>query len=194
MQKLKFSTTINAPREKVWATLWNDSSYRVWTSAFMEGSYAKTDNWKEGTKVLFLDPKGSGMVSMIAKNIPNEFMSFKHLGEVKEGVEDTTSEKVKGWSGAMENYTLKEENGKTTLSIEMDITEEFKEMFEKMWPNALQKVKELAEAKNKAITIESIVKAPVEKVWKTWTDPKDIIQCARHRMIGMHPTQKMMSK
>lgn len=63
MEKLHFSTNINAPREKVWDTLWNDNSYRKWTSAFMEGSYAETDNWKEGSKVLFLSPGGDGMGS-----------------------------------------------------------------------------------------------------------------------------------
>jgi hypothetical protein len=111
----------------------------------MEGSYAKTDNWKEGTKVLFLDPKGSGMVSMVASNKPNQFMSFKHLGEVKEGIEDTTSEKVQQWNGATENYTLDEAGGKTTLTVDMDITEEYKDYFVKVWPHALDKVKELAE-------------------------------------------------
>jgi hypothetical protein len=145
MEKISFSTNINAPKEKVWSTLWNDSSYRQWTSAFMEGSYAKTDNWKEGTKVLFLDPKGSGMVSMVASNKPNQFMSFKHLGEVKEGIEDTTSEKVQQWNGATENYTLDEAGGKTTLTVDMDITEEYKDYFVKVWPHALDKVKELAE-------------------------------------------------
>ena len=145
MEKLKFSTRINASKERVWNVLWSDASYRAWTSAFAEGSYAKTDNWKEGTKVLFLDPKGSGMVSRVAKNKPNEYMSFEHLGEVKDGVEDTTSDRVKAWSGSKEDYTLKEEDGKTTLTIEMDITDEFKDMFEKIWPKALTKVKELSE-------------------------------------------------
>ncbi|MEO8172944.1 MAG: SRPBCC domain-containing protein [Sediminibacterium sp.] len=28
------------------------------------------------------------------------------------------------------------------------------------------------------ITVESIINAPVEKVWKNWTDPKDIVQWA----------------
>lgn len=145
MEKLQFTARINAPKEKVWNALWEDASYRAWTSAFMEGSYAKTDNWKEGTKVLFLDPKGSGMVSMVAANKPNEFMSFKHLGEVKEGVEDTTNEKVKGWAGAFENYTLKDAGGKTDLTVEIDITDDFKEYFQNTWPKALEKLKEIAE-------------------------------------------------
>ncbi len=72
-------------------------------------------------------------------------MSFKHLGELKQGVEDTNSDKVKSWSGAMENYTLKEENGKTILLVEMDSTDDFSDYFEKTWPKALEKLKALAE-------------------------------------------------
>lgn len=145
MEKLNFSTSINAPKEKVWEVLWDDASYRKWTSAFTEGSYAVTDNWKEGTKVLFLDPKGSGMVSKVAANRPNEYMSFEHYGEVKDGVEDISSEKVREWAGAKENYTLRETDGKTELEVDMDISDEFKDMFISIWPNALEKVKELSE-------------------------------------------------
>ena len=145
MKKLNFTTKIDAPKEKVWNTLWNDTTYRAWTSAFAEGSYAETDNWKEGSKVLFLGPKRDGMVSMVAKNKPNEYMSFKHLGVVKQGVEDTESDQVKGWAGALENYSLKEEGGKTTLSVEMDSTDDFADYFEKTWPQALKKLKQLAE-------------------------------------------------
>ncbi|MEI2738407.1 MAG: SRPBCC domain-containing protein [Chitinophagaceae bacterium] len=177
MQKINFSTSINASKEKVWEILWNPDSYKAWTSAFTEGSYAKTDNWKEGTKVLFLNPEGSGMVSMVAVNKPNEYMSFKHLGEVKEGVEDTSSDSVKVWAGSTENYTLKDENGTSILSVDMDITEEFKKMFEKIWPIALEKVKALAEGTAKTlITIEAEVNAPVEKVWYSWTLPEHITQ------------------
>ena len=144
MEKLNFNVVINATPEKVWKVLWSDDTYRRWTSAFAEGSRAETD-WKQGSKVLFLDGQGMGMVSKIAENRPNEFMSFEHLGEVKDGVEDTTSEKVKGWAGAHENYTLKKVNGKTELSVDMDINEEYKEMFAKIFPVALDNVKQLSE-------------------------------------------------
>jgi hypothetical protein len=144
MQKLEFKTTINASTEKVWNILWNDDTYRQWTSVFSEGSRAETD-WNEGSKVLFLDGKGSGMVSTIAVKKPNEYMSFKHLGIVNNGVEDTESEQVKGWAGATENYTLKQVNGNTELTVDMDITDDFKDYFLKTMPNALDKVKELAE-------------------------------------------------
>lgn len=144
MEKLKFKTVINAAPEKIWNVLWNDDTYRKWTSAFAEGSYAETD-WKEGSKVLFLDGNGRGMVSRIEKTKPYEYMSIEHLGEVNNGVEDTTSEKVKDWAGAHENYTLKKVNGKTELSVDMDINDEFKEMFAKIWPVALDNIKTLSE-------------------------------------------------
>ena len=144
MQKHEFKITINAPKEKVWQTLWGKDSYPAWTSAFAEGSRAETD-WQKGSKVLFLDGKGEGMVSTVAENIPNRYMSFKHLGEVKNGVEDTTSEKVAEWAGATENYTLSEKDGKTEVVVDMDITDEFYDMFKDVFPKALNKLKELAE-------------------------------------------------
>jgi hypothetical protein len=144
MTKKQFKIEINAPREKVWNVLLGEQTYPQWTSAFSESSRVKTD-WKKGSKALFHDGNNNGMISEIAENIPNQFLSIKHLGEVTNGIEDTTSEKVKQWSGAFENYTLKSTNGKTELIIDMDIAEEYVEMFSTMWPKALQKVKEISE-------------------------------------------------
>jgi hypothetical protein len=144
MEKITFKTVINAIPEKVWEVLWNDDTYRKWTAVFSEGSHAETD-WKEGSKVLFLDGAGQGMVSKIAKNRPNEFMSIEHLGEVKDGIEDINSEKVKAWAGAHEDYTLKKINGTTELTVDMDVTGDFKDYFQQTWPKALESVKRLAE-------------------------------------------------
>ena len=149
MQKLHFSITINAPKEKVWHTMLDDEPYREWTAAFNPGSYYKGD-WNKGSKILFLgpDPKTGeegGMVSRIAENKPYEFISIEHLGIVKNGVEDTTSEEARKWAPAFENYTFKEKGGATEVLVEMDIEDENKKMFEEMWPKALQKLKEIAE-------------------------------------------------
>jgi uncharacterized protein YndB with AHSA1/START domain len=144
MEKLKFEIDINAPREKVWSSLWEDVNYRNWTSAFSEGSYAESD-WKEGSKILFLGPGGRGMYSMIEKKTDNEFMSFKHLGEMKDFKELPNDDKSKSWSGSHENYTLKSTATGTHLTVELDSVEEFKDYFSGTFPKALQKVKEIAE-------------------------------------------------
>lgn len=144
MKKIQFSVDINAPKEKVWNVLWDDSTYRQWTSVFSEGSYAVTD-WKEGSKVLFLSPEGDGMVSRIARKVPNEYMSFEHLGEAKNGQEQPMNEETKKWAGATENYSLKESGAITTLSVDMDITEDHHDYFNETFPKALDKIKALAE-------------------------------------------------
>lgn len=148
MKKVEFSTTINAPAEQVWQALWEDANYRNWTSAFSEGSHADTD-WKEGSKVLFLDGKGSGMFSTVAKNIPNKFMSFKHLGVVKDGVEQPADAETEQWAGALENYTLTENNGSTKLTVDIDVAGDFETYFNDTFPKALERVKELAEGSTK---------------------------------------------
>lgn len=144
METLSFSIKINAPKEKVWNVLLEDKTYRVWTAEFSPGSHAVTD-WQEGSKTLFLGANGNGMVSTIVKNMHNEFLSIKHLGNVKDGAEDFDSEEAKEWSGAMENYTLKQTDGVTELKVDMDIADRYNDYFSKTWPKALKKVKELSE-------------------------------------------------
>ena len=144
MEKQTFAIDINAPADAVWKVLWGETSYNEWTAPFAEGSTVET-NWEKGEKVLFLDGKGNGMISTIVEKEPNKFMSFKHLGMIKDGVEDFSSEQVKKWAGATENYTLQSADGKTNLIIDIDIAEPDKDYFSKTWPVALGKVKELAE-------------------------------------------------
>ncbi len=148
MEQIQVTVIINAPVEKVWNTMLGDATYRQWTSAFHPGSYYKGD-WSEGSKILFVGPEEdgseSGMVSRIAVNRMHEYISIEHLGILKNGVEDTTSDEAKKWAPAYENYTFESVDGGTKLSIDQDMQSEYKEMFETMWPNALQRLKELCE-------------------------------------------------
>lgn len=146
---MDFIIEINANRKKVWDVLFGEKTYPLWAAAFSEGSKVETD-WQKGSKALFIDESNRGMVSRIADNVPNEFMSIEHLGMYDQGVEDYDSEQVKRWAGAKENYSLTEVDGKTNLHIYMEIDESESNkqmivMFAEMWPRALAKVKELAE-------------------------------------------------
>lgn len=148
MEKINFSIEINAPLKKVWDTMLNDVTYRGWTEEFSQGSHYVGD-WNKGSKILFLAPDDagvmSGMVSRIKENKPYEYISIEHLGIVHNGEEDTTSEAVEGWAGLFENYTFEDHNGKTKLLVDMDSNDEYKDMFNEIWPKALKKLKELAE-------------------------------------------------
>ena len=144
LQKLEFRIEIAAPKEKVWQILWEDKTYRHWTSVFSEGSYALSD-WNEGSSIKFLGPGGSGMYSRIEKMVPNEKMYFTHLGEVKEGMEQPETPETKAWAGAQENYSLQEQSGSTLLQVSIEVTEGHLGFFRETFPRALEKVKLLAE-------------------------------------------------
>jgi uncharacterized protein YndB with AHSA1/START domain len=143
LNRLHFSIDIAAPRDKVWKVLWDDASYRDWTSVFAEGSYAVSD-WNEGSTIQFVDPSsGNGMQSIIEKKRPGEFMSFRHEAEIKDGQVQPPAD----WSGAHENYTLTTNNGRTTVKVDLDVTDEYRQMFEDKFPQALERVKRLSEEK-----------------------------------------------
>jgi hypothetical protein len=149
MKKHHYSITINAPVDKVWHTMLDDQTYREWTKAFSEGGYYK-GSWDKGSKIIFLgpDPKTGeegGMVSRIAENKPGEFISIEHLGIINNGVEDTTSEEARKWTPAFENYTFKAKDGGTEVQVDMDVADEMADEFDKLWPQGLQRLKELAE-------------------------------------------------
>lgn len=145
MKRLHFSKSINAPREKVWNTLIGRESYKAWTAPFMEGSYYE-GSWNKGDKIRFLGPDGGGMTSVIADNRLHEFISIKHLGEVKNGVDDFDSEDARKWALAFENYTLTKVNGSTEVGIDIDVTPDFESYMKEKWPVALDTLKSLSEA------------------------------------------------
>lgn len=147
MNRLQFSVDINAPRSHVWLALWSDTGYREWTSVFSPGSHAVSD-WQEGSTIQFLDGQGQGMDSVIEKSVPNEFMSFKHLGEIKDGKVQPLDDRTREWSGGHENYTLIDRDGRTRVNVELEAPDEYTEMFSDMFPKALQRLKEVAEAES----------------------------------------------
>jgi hypothetical protein len=144
METLEFKIRIKAPAEKIWSVLWNDETYRKWAGVFYEGSYAVSD-WNEGGKIHFLGPDGGGMNSIIEKKIPNEYIAFKHLGEVKNFEELPLNEETKAWSGAMEIYRLTPDDEFADLVVQVDVVEKFIDYFKGTFPKGLEIVKQLSE-------------------------------------------------
>uniref|UniRef100_UPI00404AAFFA SRPBCC family protein n=1 Tax=Gelidibacter sp. TaxID=2018083 RepID=UPI00404AAFFA len=152
MKTKTYNININAPASKVYKMMLgidNKKTYEDWTALFNPTStYEGT--WNKGSKMLFVgtDEQGNkgGMVAEIAENIPNEFISIKHYGILENGQEILEGEKVESWAGSLENYTFSEENGKTTITVEVDTNEEYMDYFDETWPKALNKLKELSES------------------------------------------------
>jgi len=152
MQKNYFSIQISASVEKVWDTMLGKESYGVWTKPFCPAGSRFEGDCSEGSEIRFIgvDEKTGkemgGMFSRIKENRPHEFISIEHIGLLKpDGTVDTESEEVKKWAPAFENYTFAEKDNFTELTVDQDMSEEYKTMFEEMWLKALQALKELSE-------------------------------------------------
>lgn len=145
MYRLQFSIDIKADKAKIWKALWDDASYRDWTSVFFSGSHAVTDNWEEGSRVMFLSPDNNGMYGTIEKHVPNEIMAFKHIGNVVNGKPQPVDEETRKWTGAMEVYTLTEGAEGNHLSVELDTLENYIDSMKSVFPKALERVKALSE-------------------------------------------------
>lgn len=145
IKKISKTIHINAPREKVWDVMLSDATYEEWTKPFAEGSAVETD-WKEGSKILFLDGKGSGMVGRITKSVRPETVVFEMDGFIADGKEDYDSPGAKEVKGETETYRFEEMDGGTHVYVETGMTEQYYDAMDQAWDKALVKVKEMAEA------------------------------------------------
>ena len=145
VKRVQFSVAINAPAATVWRHVTSLESYKCWTSAFAEGSRFE-GSWEQGSKIRFLAPSGDGMVAEIAASRENEFISIRHLGFIANGVEDTTSETIKAWAPAYENYTFLALPEGTKMVVDQDVSVEWEEYLSQAWPKALVLLKELSES------------------------------------------------
>ena len=151
MKKLQFTVSIKAPVTRIYHSMLginSKSTYEQWTSLFNPTSTYE-GSWDKGNKILFIgvDEKGEkgGMVSRIAENIPNRFVSIQHYGLVKADKEITEGPEVEKWANGFENYTFEENNGTTTVTVDLDTTEDLLGYMNQTYPKALDKLKELCE-------------------------------------------------
>lgn len=145
MKELQYSTTIKAPREKVWATLWEDESFRDWAGLIDEGTYME-GQMAEGKQVRFISSvNGYGVTSLIDELRLYEFISFRHSADTKERGQQ---EREKEWTGGRESYSLTEKDGTTLLTVKTDVPQELIEIFGIRLPLALERIRALAERRN----------------------------------------------
>ena len=151
MEKLQFKKDINAPAQKVYETmlgLKEKSTYEYWTAAFNPTS-TYNGSWEKGSKIQFtgVDENGKkgGMISEIEEHQPAEFISIKHYGMLDGDTEITTGELVESWAGGHENYSFRENNGITTVTVDLDTVNEYQDYFNNTYPAALDKLKEISE-------------------------------------------------
>ena len=154
MKTIEFSIEINAAKECVWATLWEDATFRDWASLIDEGTYMK-GIMKEGNEIQFLSSvNGYGVTSLIAKLDPNEYVLFRHRADTQNTGQQ---EREKEWTGGTESYSLSEKNEVTILIVKIDVPQEQEETFFIRIPEALERIKTLA---------EKCIKSTIAMIWE----------------------------
>jgi len=152
MKELQFLVEINASKEKVWNTLWNDNTYRIWANNIDEGTYM-IGEMKEGESVQFISSEsGYGVTSIVSKLIPLETVTFKHMMDTMDSGKEEREEE---WTGGAESYFLEETEGVTTLKVKMDTPSGQIETFNTLFPKALDSIKALSEINNEILNYNS---------------------------------------
>lgn len=142
MKVIQFSVEINASKERVWVTLWDDVTFRDWANIIDEGTYMY-GVMNEGNEIQFISSvNGYGVTSLVEKLKPNQFVLFRHSADTKESGQ---KEREKEWSGGTESYSLTEKNGVTTLIVKTEVPQGQAETFNNRVPKALQRIKTIAE-------------------------------------------------
>ena len=146
MKPMQFSILIDATKERVWDTLWQDETLRDWASIIDPETYMVGD-LKEGDEVQFISSaSGYGVTSLVEKVVAGDFLLLRHRADTQE---DGKRERQKEWTGGEESYSLAENDGTTTLTVVFDVPTELEEEFKVNYPKALERVKLLAERKNR---------------------------------------------
>lgn len=151
---LKWETEIHTGVEKVWHTMLDQETYKVWTLEFNPGGswYEKEQEGEfvEGEKVKFLGPMEDGtmggMLSTVKEVEKYKQMYFEHYGFIMKGEEQTTGEDIESWAPSFEKYFFERvDENKTLLKVELEVPEQWAEMMSAAWPKALLKLKEICE-------------------------------------------------
>ena len=146
MKNVTYNINIAASPQKVWDTMIGQETYKEWTAAAWPTSDFKGE-WKQGEKLYFAGEDGSGTLATVTTFDPYKKILLTHIALLQPGnVEDTESEWSKKWIGSLEGYNFAEKDGSTELTIEMKIYDEWEDMFNKDWPKALARLKEICEA------------------------------------------------
>lgn len=77
--------------------------------------------------------------STYEQNQPARFVSIRHYGFLDGDTEITTGEDVEKWAGGYKNYSFVEDNGVTTVTVDLDSIDEYLDFFQQYLPEGLGK-------------------------------------------------------
>jgi|SRR5690606_9607401 len=148
MKKMQFKIDIHAGIENVYDTMLGEKTFKKWTSEFNPTSDFE-GSWEKGAKILFVgvnkEGKREGMVGLIEENIPYRFISIKYIGLLNGDKEITEGPEIESWVNTFENYSFSGNDIQTTVTVDIDIQDQWVDYYEKTYPKALERLKQICE-------------------------------------------------
>lgn len=145
---LHFEQLIAATPEKVHRLMLADQTYREWTAIFNPGSFYE-GSWEEGAEIRFVghneNGQKEGMIGHIAVHKPQQYVAIAYDGMIEKGVDRFSGPDVGAMMGGREEYRFVVRDGQTLVVVDLDEPGPYVDYFEKTWPMALQKLKEICE-------------------------------------------------
>ena len=153
---------INAPSQAVWDAIFAHDAWARWMAVvFEEEALRYEGKFKSGATVRFVSSSGGGRLAKVLEWRPLDTASWKFTDVISNGREcdfnDVPDERAKGWIGRRERFSLKsvdlgdldpDSPGEhTLLSVLSECPVSWNDHFDTRWPDALEKIKEIAEAK-----------------------------------------------
>lgn len=141
---IKKTLQINASAHNVWKVLTTPTFMTAWTAALLNGTPVEGEP-REGGTFKFLDGEGSGLRAKVVEFVPEKVFKYVYTADIVENVEQTDSAEFKKWSECFDVYELSENNGVTTLNMETVNPSEYDAVFQGMWDDNMNRVKEYSE-------------------------------------------------
>lgn len=145
MKEMQFTVEINASRQRVWDTLWQDKTLRDWAGMIDPGTYMRGELKVGGTVEFISAENGYGVTSLVEELVAGERLVLRHSADTQDV---GTQEREKEWTGGKESYMLTESGGMTMLLVAFDVPPTQEDYFTATYPKVMARIKQLAEASN----------------------------------------------
>ena len=148
MERLEFSTQIDAPVEQVFDTMFGTDTYKQWTAVFNPTSDFE-GSWEKDSKIMFTainkEGKREGMIGTVKEYVPNRFVSVGYYGVLDGDKEVTDGDVVNGFADSYENFSFDASGNKANVTVEVDVEDAYKSYMLETYPKALSRLKEICE-------------------------------------------------
>lgn len=149
MKATHFEIDIKASRQKVFDTMLGKESYSEWTSVFNPSSYYE-GSFEEGAEIHFIglseEGKKEGMVGIVRSLRSPNFVSMEYIGVFYGDKVVTEGAGMEDFIGSTETYRFEGvDESATRVLVDLDVPDEYEDYFNKAWPKALEKLKEMCE-------------------------------------------------